>query len=158
MGETYCEIKFNVIRFSSERPKSKQPRCPINTDLLVQTCSHTCLFFNSDSDFSSTLVSLVMFFSSISRTRLIKWEREMKGEGKVFLKSRMKWIGLLGLVLSVFSLIVHFLLAGFTDDSISDYSIPITIFSWRPVFDNPRFARHVYISLSLFPFIWFHSV
>ncbi|KAG7559314.1 GDP-fucose protein O-fucosyltransferase [Arabidopsis thaliana x Arabidopsis arenosa] len=66
----------------------------------------------------------------------------MKGEGKVFLKSRMKWIGLLGLVLSAFSLLVHFLLAGFTDDSISDYSIPVTIFSWRPVFDNPRFARH----------------
>ncbi|EFH53468.1 hypothetical protein ARALYDRAFT_484728 [Arabidopsis lyrata subsp. lyrata] len=66
----------------------------------------------------------------------------MKGEGKVFLKSRMKWIGLLGLFLSAFSLLVHFLLAGFTDDSISDYSIPVTIFSWRPVFDNPRFARH----------------
>ncbi|KAL1199588.1 O-fucosyltransferase 27 [Cardamine amara subsp. amara] len=66
----------------------------------------------------------------------------MKGEGKVFLKSRMKWIGLLGLVLSIFSLLVHFLLAGFTNDSISDYSIPVTIFSWRPVFDNPRFARH----------------
>ncbi|AEE77631.1 O-fucosyltransferase family protein [Arabidopsis thaliana] len=66
----------------------------------------------------------------------------MKGEGKVFLKSRMKWIGLLGLVLSAFSLLVHFLLAGFTDDSISDYSIPVTIFSWRPIFDNPRFARH----------------
>lgn len=59
-----------------------------------------------------------------------------------FLKSRMKWIGLLGLVLSAFSLLVHFLLAGFTDDSISDYSIPVTLFSWRPVFDNPRFNRH----------------
>ncbi|CAN8265853.1 unnamed protein product [Cochlearia groenlandica] len=67
----------------------------------------------------------------------------MKGESKVFFfKSRMKWIGLVGLVLSVFSLLLHFLLAGFTDDSISDYSIPVTIFSWRPVFDNPRFSPH----------------
>ncbi|VVB04463.1 unnamed protein product [Arabis nemorensis] len=62
----------------------------------------------------------------------------MKGEGKVFLKSRMKWIGLLGLVLSALSLLVHFLLAGFTDDSISDYSIPVTIFSWRP---TPLYRR-----------------
>ncbi|KAJ8751743.1 hypothetical protein K2173_025920 [Erythroxylum novogranatense] len=66
----------------------------------------------------------------------------MKGEGKMVMKSKMKWIGLVGLVLSVFSLSVHFLLARFTDGGVYDYQSSITLFSWRPVFENPDFARN----------------
>ncbi|KAL5739320.1 hypothetical protein ACOSP7_028234 [Xanthoceras sorbifolium] len=60
----------------------------------------------------------------------------MKGEGKMLLKSKMKWVGLVGLILSVFSILVHILLARFTDDGVSDYQSSITIFSWRPIFEN----------------------
>ncbi|XP_052195735.1 O-fucosyltransferase 27 isoform X2 [Diospyros lotus] len=60
----------------------------------------------------------------------------MKGEGKMLFKSRMKWVGLVGLVLSVFSLFTHFLLARYTERDASEYQASITIFSWRPVFEN----------------------
>ncbi|KAM7520612.1 hypothetical protein LguiB_019574 [Lonicera macranthoides] len=61
------------------------------------------------------------------------------GEGKMVLfKSKMKWIGLLGLVLSAFSLFTHFLLAHYTDHHSTILSPDsITIFSWRPIFDIP---------------------
>ncbi|MBA0560595.1 hypothetical protein Golob_017481 [Gossypium lobatum] len=62
-------------------------------------------------------------------------------EGKAFLKSKMKWVGLVGLVLSVFSLFVHFLLARFTEDGFSEYQSSITIFSWRPVFEATDLSR-----------------
>lgn len=55
----------------------------------------------------------------------------MKGEGKMVFKSKMKWVGLVGLVLSVISLFVHFLLARFTEEGISEYQSTITIFSRR---------------------------
>ena len=57
----------------------------------------------------------------------------MKGEGKMVFKSKMKWVGLVGLVLSVISLFVHFLLARFTDGGISEYQSTITIFSRRSI-------------------------
>lgn len=62
----------------------------------------------------------------------------MKVEGKMAfkIKSRMKWVGLAGLVLSTFSIFIHFLLARCTDGGVSDYQSSITIFSWRPVFEN----------------------
>ncbi|XP_076954418.1 O-fucosyltransferase 27-like [Bidens hawaiensis] len=64
----------------------------------------------------------------------------MKGEtggGKMVIKSKLKWVGLVGLVLSALSLFTHFLLArySYTDDLITEYQ-GITIFSWRPVFQN----------------------
>ncbi|KAL3526639.1 hypothetical protein ACH5RR_011295 [Cinchona calisaya] len=68
----------------------------------------------------------------------MKWVA-MKGEGKIAvkIKSRMKWAGLVGLVLSTFSIFTHFLLARYTDGGVSEYqSSSITIFSWRPIFDN----------------------
>uniref|UniRef100_A0A2P2K2F3 Uncharacterized protein At1g04910 isoform X1 n=1 Tax=Rhizophora mucronata TaxID=61149 RepID=A0A2P2K2F3_RHIMU len=67
----------------------------------------------------------------------------MKGEGKIIMKSKMKWVGLVGLVLSAFSLFVHFLLARFSEEGISEYyQSSITIFSWRPVFENADLARN----------------
>ncbi|KAF7129804.1 hypothetical protein RHSIM_Rhsim10G0059900 [Rhododendron simsii] len=61
----------------------------------------------------------------------------MKGEGKMgFFKSKMKWVGLLGIFLSVFSLFTHFLLARYTEGGVSQYQASITIFSWRPIFEN----------------------
>ncbi|PNT40722.3 hypothetical protein POPTR_004G113200v4 [Populus trichocarpa] len=66
----------------------------------------------------------------------------MKGERKMMIKSKMKWVGLVGLVLSAFSLFVHFLLARFTEEGITDYQSSVTIFSWRPVFENPDFAKN----------------
>ncbi|GAV60096.1 O-FucT domain-containing protein [Cephalotus follicularis] len=65
----------------------------------------------------------------------------MKGEGKMVLKSKMKWVGLVGLVLSALSLFVHFLLARFTEDGIAEYQPSITIFSWRPIFENTDLTR-----------------
>ncbi|KAK6129107.1 hypothetical protein DH2020_037143 [Rehmannia glutinosa] len=60
------------------------------------------------------------------------------GEGKVVVfKSKLKWVGLFGLVLSAFSIFTHFLLARYTDGfAISEYKSSITIFSWRPIFEN----------------------
>ncbi|CAK7335253.1 unnamed protein product [Dovyalis caffra] len=66
----------------------------------------------------------------------------MKGEGKMVMKSKLKWVGLVGLVLSAFSLFVHFLLARFTEEGIAEYQSSVTIFSWRPVFENPDFAKN----------------
>lgn len=67
---------------------------------------------------------------------MISWV-SMKGEGKMVFKSKLKWVGLVGLVLSAFSLCTHFLLARYTDDEgISQYQSAITIFSWRPMFEN----------------------
>ncbi|XLU55271.1 hypothetical protein S245_049919 [Arachis hypogaea] len=57
----------------------------------------------------------------------------MKGEVKM--KSKMKWVGLVGLVLSAFSIFTHFLLARFTEMGIAEYQSSVTIFSWRPIFD-----------------------
>ncbi|RZB98762.1 O-fucosyltransferase 27-like [Glycine soja] len=59
----------------------------------------------------------------------------MKGEVKM--KSKMKWVGLLGLVLSAFSIFIHFLLARFTQMGVAEYESSVTIFSWRPVFEKP---------------------
>ncbi|KAL7141163.1 hypothetical protein ABFS83_08G035600 [Erythranthe nasuta] len=60
------------------------------------------------------------------------------GEGKaVVFRSKLKWVGLFGLVLSAFSLFTHFLLARYTDGfAVSEYKSSITIFSWRPIFEN----------------------
>lgn len=66
---------------------------------------------------------------------LMKWV-SMKGEGKIVFKSKLKWVGLVGLVLSALSLFTHFLLARYTDEGISEYQSAITIFSWRPIFEN----------------------
>ncbi|XP_047167519.1 O-fucosyltransferase 27-like [Vigna umbellata] len=59
----------------------------------------------------------------------------MKGELKM--KSKMKWVGLFGLVLSAFSIFIHFLLARFTQMGAADFESSITIFSWRPIFEKP---------------------
>ncbi|KAI3699566.1 hypothetical protein L2E82_38831 [Cichorium intybus] len=55
----------------------------------------------------------------------------------MIIKSKLKWVGLVGLVLSALSLFTHFLLArySYTNDSITEYQA-ITIFSWRPFFEN----------------------
>ena len=66
-------------------------------------------------------------------------QSSMKGEGKMVLNSRMKWVGLVGLVLSAFSLFIHFLLARFSAEAIVDYQSSITLFSWRPIFESPLF-------------------
>ncbi|KAJ4833090.1 O-fucosyltransferase 27 [Turnera subulata] len=67
----------------------------------------------------------------------------MKGEGKVVTMSKMKWVGLVGLVLSAVSLIVHFLLARFTEEGLAEYQSSVTIFSWRPIFDNADFPKSI---------------
>ncbi|CAI9272615.1 unnamed protein product [Lactuca saligna] len=63
----------------------------------------------------------------------------MKGDagGKMIIKSKLKWVGLVGLVLSALSLFTHFLLArySYTEEGITEYQA-ITIFSWRPIFEN----------------------
>ncbi|KAA8530482.1 hypothetical protein F0562_005191 [Nyssa sinensis] len=65
----------------------------------------------------------------------------MKGEGKMLFRSKMKWVGLFGLVLSAFSIFTHFLLARYTGEGISEYQSSITIFSWRPIFENADLYR-----------------
>ncbi|CAI0553252.1 unnamed protein product, partial [Linum tenue] len=76
--------------------------------------------------------------------------RGMKGEANsysklVVMKSKLKWVGLVGLILSALSLFLHFTLARFSDPGVSDYyyqsSSSITIFSWRPVFELPLFHK-----------------
>ncbi|XP_071706782.1 O-fucosyltransferase 27 [Rutidosis leptorrhynchoides] len=64
----------------------------------------------------------------------------MKGDvgGKMVIKSKLKWVGLVGLVLSALSLFTHFLLArysSYTDEPLTEYQA-FTIFSWRPIFEN----------------------
>ncbi|KAH6791902.1 O-fucosyltransferase family protein [Perilla frutescens var. hirtella] len=63
------------------------------------------------------------------------------GEAKaVLFKSKLKWVGLFGLVLSAFSLFTHFLLARYSVGvTVSEYKSSITIFSWRPIFENANF-------------------
>ncbi|XP_044467546.1 O-fucosyltransferase 27-like isoform X2 [Mangifera indica] len=56
-------------------------------------------------------------------------------------KSKMKWVGLVGLILSVLSLLVHILLARFTEVGISEFQSSITIFSWRPIFEHADFPK-----------------
>nr|KYP76461.1 DUF246 domain-containing protein At1g04910 [Cajanus cajan] len=48
----------------------------------------------------------------------------MKGEVKM--KSKMKWVGLFGLVLSAFSIFIHFLLARFTQMGVADYDSSVS--------------------------------
>ncbi|XP_022895780.1 O-fucosyltransferase 27-like [Olea europaea var. sylvestris] len=64
------------------------------------------------------------------------------GEGKaVVFKSKLKWVGLVGLVLSTLSLFTHFLLARYTaGTALSEYQSSITIFSWRPIFDTAHLS------------------
>ncbi|CAI9109920.1 OLC1v1009849C1 [Oldenlandia corymbosa var. corymbosa] len=67
----------------------------------------------------------------------MKWVA-MKGEGKIAfkIKSRIKWVFLIGLIFSTFSISIHFLLARYTDWGVSEYQSSVTIFSWRPIFQN----------------------
>lgn len=68
----------------------------------------------------------------------------MKGEGKIAfkIKSRLKWVGLFGLVLSTFSIFTHFLLARYTDGGVSEYQSSVTIFSWRPIYENADLSNN----------------
>lgn len=75
----------------------------------------------------------------------------MKGEGKMVLNSRLKWVGLVGLVLSAISLFIHFLLARFTDDGYIEYQSSIIVFSWRPIFGNADFPRTVMCKYTYLP-------
>lgn len=75
---------------------------------------------------------------------------EMK-EGKAGTKSKLKWVGLVGLVLSSLSISVHFFLARFTEHGFSEYQVSITIFSWRPVFDADADIPKTVISYYLLP-------
>lgn len=74
----------------------------------------------------------------------MKWV-PMRGEGKIAfkIKSRIKWVGLAGLVLSTFSIFTHFLLARYTDWGVSEYQASVTIFSWRPSFQNADLSTNV---------------
>lgn len=66
----------------------------------------------------------------------------MKGDvgGKMVMKSKLKWVGLVGLVLSALSLFTHFLLARYSysdsNNLTTEYQTITTIFSWRPVFES----------------------
>ncbi|XP_057491494.1 O-fucosyltransferase 27-like [Actinidia eriantha] len=60
----------------------------------------------------------------------------MKGEGKMVFKSKLKWVGVVGLALSIFSLFTHFLLSRYAVEGFSEYQASITIFFWRPIFEN----------------------
>ncbi|KAK4759661.1 hypothetical protein SAY87_022792 [Trapa incisa] len=60
----------------------------------------------------------------------------MKGEGKAGMKSKLKWVGLTGLLLSSLSISVHFFLAMFTEHGISDYQTSVTFFSWLPIIES----------------------
>ena len=46
-------------------------------------------------------------------------ELSMKEEGKM--KSKMKWVGFVGLVLSTFSVFTHFPVARFTEEGVAEY-------------------------------------
>ncbi|GFY86847.1 hypothetical protein Acr_05g0004860 [Actinidia rufa] len=67
----------------------------------------------------------------------------MKGEGKTLFKSKLKWVGLVGLALSVFSLFTHFLLARYAVEGFSEYQASITIFFWRPIFEIADLSTNV---------------
>lgn len=68
-----------------------------------------------------------------------------KGEGKTMVSKKMKWVGLVGLVVSAFSLVTHFLLARHTyGGAVTEYQqSSVTIFSWRPIFDNADLPKAV---------------
>ncbi|KAL4185678.1 hypothetical protein AMTRI_Chr10g231900 [Amborella trichopoda] len=51
-------------------------------------------------------------------------------------KSRIKWAGLVGLVLSVFSLLTHLILARYSGRYLVQNAAAITIFRWKPIFSN----------------------
>ncbi|CAA0820310.1 O-fucosyltransferase family protein [Striga hermonthica] len=79
------------------------------------------------------------------------------GEGKaVVFRSRLKWVGLFGLVLSAFSLFTHFLLARYSDGyAVSEYKSSITIFSWRPTFEDADFsAGFSFVQTPLYTRLW----
>lgn len=76
------------------------------------------------------------------------------------LSSRLKWVGLVGLVLSAISLFFHFFLARFTEDGYIEYQSSIIVFSWRPIFENANFPRTVmckytYLPRSILSFTFF---
>ncbi|KAM1009871.1 hypothetical protein ACFX13_046125 [Malus domestica] len=71
----------------------------------------------------------------------------MKGEGKMVLKSKMKWVGLVGLFLSAISLFVHFLLARFTEGAAaSEFHSSITIFPRRAIGESLNFSKTLHLS------------
>ena len=60
------------------------------------------------------------------------------------LKSKMKWVGLVGLFLSAISLFVHFLLARFTEGAAaSEFHSSITIFPRRAIGESLNFSKTV---------------
>eukprot|EP00268_Persea_americana_P007033 TRINITY_DN12586_c0_g1_i4.p2 TRINITY_DN12586_c0_g1~~TRINITY_DN12586_c0_g1_i4.p2 ORF type:complete len:104 (-),score=22.75 TRINITY_DN12586_c0_g1_i4:278-589(-) len=61
--------------------------------------------------------------------------------GKMVFKSKLRWVALVGLVLSSLSLFSHFLLAEYTGESIVGGQSLITIFSWRPRFENTEVPK-----------------
>lgn len=65
----------------------------------------------------------------------------MKGEGK---KGKMKWVGLMILSLSTFSLLTHFCLVRYTEKQHNGYqsSSSVTIFAWRPIFGSSDLPRN----------------
>lgn len=63
--------------------------------------------------------------------------------GKMVFKSKLRWVALVGLVLSSLSLFSHFLLAEYTGESIVGGQSLITIFSWRPRFENTEVPKTV---------------
>ncbi|GMH20637.1 hypothetical protein Nepgr_022478 [Nepenthes gracilis] len=74
----------------------------------------------------------------------------VKGEAKMVMTSRMKLFGLLGLFLSAFSLSIHFLLAKYTENGIFEKQSSVTVFSWRPIFENADLPR----SSALYRRLW----
>lgn len=104
----------------------------------------TTLIFSASVKFQFKYVIFICFKQLTFCRFVCERERDcicdlMKGDvgGKMIIKSKLKWVGLVGLVLSALSLFTHFLLArySYTNDSITEYQA-ITIFSWRPIFVN----------------------
>ncbi|XP_068664480.1 O-fucosyltransferase 27-like isoform X2 [Aristolochia californica] len=60
-----------------------------------------------------------------------------------FVKSKLKWVALFGVVLSTVSLFFHFLLAVYTGKSVYEYQTSITLFRWKPVPENAGYLRTV---------------
>ena len=118
-------------------------RTPFNTCLSQsQDFSNVPLLYPTR---SSTLLHWLVAFQVPSEFFLLllreSFEYSMKGELKM--KSKMKWVGLVGLVLSALSIFTHFLLARFTEMGIAEYQSSVTIFSWRPIFDTPYSPTNV---------------
>ncbi|KAK9114857.1 hypothetical protein Syun_021654 [Stephania yunnanensis] len=70
----------------------------------------------------------------------------LSSEEKMFLKSRLKWVALVGLLLSLLSLSTYLLLAVYTGRRVFAYHTSITIFSWRPIFGNAHLFMTVLVS------------